>query len=115
MGSSYSLVLNEDGRAVGDVLEQRLSRRLGQPVSVLNFSRDSTGLLTYFDIARVKAAELKPHLMLFVVSTTALGHQRHWRVVHRDPHTPGIWRMAFSLDPTDDLSYHRYQDFWLNQ
>src|SRR5262249_26459690 len=107
LGSSYTMVPNPEGWTVADVLGRRLSERLGKSVSVLNFARDATGVLSYFDIARAKATELKPDLMLFAVSSTGLGYQRHWRVVYRDPQFSGIWRMAFSLDPTDNLSNRR--------
>ena len=113
LGSSYTMVPTDitvptkERETVTDMLEARLSVSLGKPVSVLNFSRDSTGLLTHFDIARAKIPELKPHLLLFVFNTVALGYQRHWRVVHPDPHDAGTWRMAFSLDPTEGLDNHR--------
>jgi hypothetical protein len=107
LGSSFTMVGNKDGLLVHDLLEKRLSERLGRPVSILNFSRDATGLLSSFDIARTKIPELKPDLLLFVFNSTAFGYQRHWRVVHRDPHFSDMWRMAFSLDPHEKLADRR--------
>ena len=107
LGSSFTMVGNKEGLLVHDLLEKRLSEKLGRQVSILNFSRDATGLLSSFDIARAKIAELRPDFLLFVFNTTAFGYQRHWRVVHRDPHFSGMWRMAFSLDPYEKLSDRR--------
>jgi hypothetical protein len=107
LGSSFTMVGNKEGLLVHDLLEKRLSERLGRPVSILNFSRDATGLLNSFDIARTKVPELKPDLLLFVLNTTQFEYQRHWRVVHRDPHSPGMWRMSFSLDPDQRLPDRR--------
>ena len=104
LGSSFTMGKPPDGKLTHDILEEKLSQAIGKPVSILNFSRDSTGLLNSFDIARTKMPELKPDLLLFVFNTTALSHQRHWRVVHRDPYFPGMWRMALALDPSTKLN-----------
>jgi hypothetical protein len=104
MGSSFTMTMTKNGLTVSDVLEKRLSQLTGKSVSILNFSRDSTGILNAFDIAQAGIDKLKPDLMLFVFNTTQFGYQRHWRVVHPDPRYPGIWRMAFSLDPSDKLA-----------
>jgi hypothetical protein len=97
VGSSYSMVGDEKGRFVDEVLMERLSKRLGRHVSVLNFSRDATGVLTYIDTARYEIDKLKPDAVIALINVTALIYQRHWRVVL--PEEDGFRRMYFSLDP----------------
>jgi hypothetical protein len=97
VGSSYSMVGDEKGRLVDEVLMDRLSKRLGRKVSVLNFSRDATGVLTYVDTARYEIEKSKPDAVIALINVTALIYQRHWRVVL--PEEDGFRRMYFSLDP----------------
>jgi len=96
-GSSYTLVhiTGEDTTAIR--LQKALAQRLGKTVHVLNFSRDATGFLTMFDIARSVVRDYKPDLMLFAFNTPALVYGRHWRVVKES--APGMRRMYFTQDP----------------
>lgn len=101
LGSSYTIVRNKDGDLVHNLLQQHLSERLDKRVSIINFSRDSTGLLTVFDIAREKLEELKPDLLLFVFNGTMLAYQRHWRILA--PVAPGYRHLVLSLDPVPEI------------
>jgi len=97
VGSSFSMVPDEKGHLVERVLMERLRSRLNRSVSVLNYSRDSTGVLAYLDMARFKFEESKPHAIIALINTTALVYRRHWRVVL--PEEDGFRRLYFSLDP----------------
>jgi hypothetical protein len=68
VGSSFNLVGDEKGRLSLDLAAEQLSRRTGRRVSILNFSRDATGLLAHMDIARAKIDELKPHVLLVLAN-----------------------------------------------
>lgn len=105
-GSSYTLIDHDmNGDTTSNLLQDMLARRLGKTVHVLNYSRDATGILTMFDIAQARLPIDKPDLAIFTFNTTALGYQRHWRVVAES--RPGFYRMYQSLDPTDKLEPHR--------
>lgn len=99
-GSSYTLVhiTGEDSTAI--LLQKALSHRLGKKVHVLNFSRDATGMLSMFDIAKLVSREFKPDLLLFVFNTPALVYGRHWRVVKRS--SGDFSRMYFTTRPNGD-------------
>jgi hypothetical protein len=86
-------------------LEVLLSKRLGKRVSILNYSRDSTGILSMLDIARERIGVDKPDLLLFTFNSTAVGYQRHWRIVKEV--RPGFFRMYQSLDPTEEPEKNR--------
>lgn len=101
VGSSFSLKGDDQGRLVGDVLMDRLREHLGRPVSVGNFSRDSTGVLSYVDTARANVDQFKPNIIIMLVNTVALTYQRHWRTVL--PYGNGFGRLYFSLDPVESL------------
>jgi hypothetical protein len=106
LGSSFTMG-DPDWR--GDTptnqLEVLLSQRLGKRVSILNYSRDSTGILTMLDIARTRIDIDKPDLLLFTFNSTAFAYQRHWRIVKES--RPGFFRMYQSLDPTERADENR--------
>lgn len=108
-GTSYTMM---DGAGKGvatgrgentmtNLLQEELAKRLGKSVHILNFSRDSTGILTMFDIAKFVARDYKPDLLLFTFNTAALGYRRYWRIVKEV--RPGFYRMYHSLDPSEIL------------
>lgn len=96
-GSSYTQVTDRDGRTAADLLESGLEERFGLSFSVLNFSRDATGLLTSFDMARLLIPQLSPDLVIFAFNGSALGYRRHWRTMV--PVTDNIERLVFMLEP----------------
>jgi hypothetical protein len=69
---------------VSDILARQLSQKLNRHVSILNFSRDSTGVLAYIDIAAAKIPQLKPDVVLMLVNVTGLIYERQWRKVLPD-------------------------------
>lgn len=99
-GSSYTMGPDEQNEQVTDNLAARLSERLGKNVSVMNYSRDATGLLSAFDIADVAIKEFDADLLIFTFNTTGLFYRRHWRVLTEDPEEPSIKRLVFSLENT---------------
>jgi hypothetical protein len=102
VGSSFSMVPDVNGKLIEQVLSERLQKRLNRSVSVLNYSRDSTGLLAYMDMARFKYEESKPHAILALINAPALFYRRHWRVVV--PEQDGFHRLYFSLDRVTDTA-----------
>lgn len=80
LGSSYTL-MGENDNNPAEHMRQALKQKLNRPVAVINLSRDSTGILTMFDIAAEKIAELRPDIILFTFNTSAFGYDRHWRTV----------------------------------
>jgi len=82
VGSSYTLT-NENEQGVGELLRSRLAAALERRVSLINLSRDSTGVLTMFDIAADRIPSLRPDIVLFAFNTAAFGYRRHWREVRR--------------------------------
>ena len=97
VGSSFSMVADEKGKVVDQLLMERLSRRLNRTVSVLNYSRDATGLIAYLNMARFRFDEAKPHIILALINALSLIGRPHWRVVV--PEADGFRRMYFLLDP----------------
>jgi hypothetical protein len=98
-GSSYSLMEDERRRLVNEVLQDRLSARLGRRVHALNFSRDSTGVLSYFDVLAHELPRRRPHAAIVLVNRPGLMYPRHWRSVTDGE--GGFRRMTMSLDPVE--------------
>ena len=101
VGASFTLVGDRGGHLVNELVADELSRRTGKRVSVLNFSRDATGILMHMDMVRAKLDELKPNLVLVAANVTQLIYQRHWRVVTQGAN--GFRRFYFMLDPVEKI------------
>lgn len=101
LGSSFTMLPDQDGRLVNQLLEEVIEDEMEFDAAVLNISRDATGVLTSFDIAAHRLEELKPDLVLFVGNGTSLGYQRHWRFLPKV--TNGFRQLAYSLDPHPDI------------
>jgi hypothetical protein len=84
VGSSYSMVTNQDGMLVNELLIDKLSKLTKKNIFVFNYSRDATGILSNLDIANSVVSDLKPDLILVLANVTALIYQRHWRQVFPD-------------------------------
>lgn len=105
-GSSYTLRdVKGDGRTTTNLLQAALSRELGKTVHILNYSRDSIGILSMVDMARARLPVDKPDLIVFAVNTLSLAYQRNWRFIKESG--PGTWRMYQALDPTDEITPQR--------
>lgn len=127
VGSSFSMIRDGKERLVNEVIMDDLTERLGRSVSVVNFSRDATGVLSYIDAAAVKASELKPDAVILLANTVSLNYRRHWRVVL--PDRDGFSRLWFLLDPIEHPTelnssrmvaqtpfvYSRITDSWCSQ
>ncbi len=108
VGSSLSIIRDDKGQLVNEVMMDDLSERLGKSVSVVNFSRDGTGVLSYIDAAAAKVEELNPDAVILLANTVSLNYRRHWRVVL--PDGDGFNRLWFLLDPIEhptDLNLSR--------
>jgi lysophospholipase L1-like esterase len=81
------------------LLQERLAKRLGRTVNVVNYGRDGTGLLQMFDMAAAKTAERKPKPDLAIIAfiTNDLQRVRFWRAVTK---VDGHWRHLVSPEPT---------------
>jgi hypothetical protein len=102
-GSSYTLMdPGMRGDTSTNLLQDALSRKFEKTAHVLNYSRDSIGILTMFQMAAIRAQMDKPDIILFVFNTAALAYQRNWRVVKESQ--PGFFRMYQTLDPDDKLT-----------
>jgi hypothetical protein len=101
VGASFTLVGDRGGHLVNELVAEELSRRTGKRVSMLNFSRDATGILMHMDMVRAKLDELKPNLVLVAANVTQLIYQRHWRVVTQSAN--GFRRFYFMLDPVEKI------------
>ncbi len=93
------------GDTVTNQLQALLSAQLGKRVSILNYSRDATGILTMADIARARIDTDKPDMILFTFNSTAPAYQRQWRIIKET--RPGFYGMYQSLDPTEDAARDR--------
>jgi hypothetical protein len=101
VGASFTMVGDRGGHLVNELVADELSRRTGKRVSILNFSRDATGILMHMDMVRARLDELKPNVVLVAANVTQLIYQRHWRVVLDDAN--GFHRFYFMLDPVEKI------------
>ncbi len=105
-GSSYTLRdVKANGRTTTNLLQEALSKELGKSVHILNYSRDSIGLMTMVDMAHARLPIDKPDLIVFGFNTLGLIYQRNWRFIKES--SPGLWRMYQSLAPTDEITPQR--------
>lgn len=108
-GSSFTMTHDENGAMATELLEDRLKSRFPS-IHVENVARDSSGILQMFDMAALKARELKPAFMLFLFNTSDLSRPRHWRSVV--PTQGGFYRFYQTTEA--DLSDFRPQSTVLN-
>lgn len=101
-GSSYTLKdVGSQGNTATNLLQEALSAELGKNVHILNYSRDSIGILSMVDMARARLPIDKPDLIVFGFNTLSLAYQRNWRFVKQT--RPGAYRMYQSLAATDEV------------
>jgi len=91
-GSSYT------ASEMTNMVQERLAKQLGKSVCVLNFWRDSTGILTMFDSARANAEKYKPDRVLFALSSTCIPYHRRYRPII--PAREHFWSFYQTTDPT---------------
>lgn len=97
-GDSFTAT-SHNGVTWPNILQQKLTERLGCVAHVVNFARDGAGLLQMFDMAAAKMSELKPDLAIIAFITNDLQRTRFWRTVTK---VDGIWRYLVSPFPTPD-------------
>lgn len=101
-GSSYTLRdVGSQGNTATNLLQEALSAELGKSVHILNYSRDSIGIMTMVDMARARLPIDKPDLIVFGFNTLSLAFQRNWRFVKQTG--PGAYRMYQSLAATAEV------------
>jgi len=88
-------------------LEEDLRAATGRKVSVMNLGRDGAGLLHMFDLAAVKAPELKPHLVIFAYITDDLTRARFWRTTTR---VRGAPRIMTTIEPNPNPDWRTATD-----
>ena len=94
-GSSYTPV------EITNLFQKRLSKKLDKTVCALTFTRGSTGLLAFMDMARVRAERFEPDMILIAFSTTCLRINRRAYVNHRS--REHFWRFYMSVVYSDDV------------
>src|SRR3990172_825440 len=95
-GDSFTATVH-DGVGWPLLLQERLAKRLGRRVHVVNFGRDGYGILQMFDLAAAKIPEWKPDLAIVAFITNDLQRVRVWRTITK---VQGRWRHLVSPDPT---------------
>ncbi|MCC7048156.1 MAG: hypothetical protein IT562_15695 [Alphaproteobacteria bacterium] len=101
-GSSYTLMDEErTGDTATNILQGILSKELGKSVHILNYSRDSIGVMTMFDMARARIPIDKPDLVIFGFNTLGLIYQRNWRFIKES--RPGFYRMYQTMAASDEI------------
>ncbi|MBL8707168.1 MAG: hypothetical protein JNM30_20105 [Rhodospirillales bacterium] len=101
-GSSYTLKdVGSQGNTATNLLQEALSAEMGKKVHILNYSRDSIGILSMVDMARARLPIDKPDLIIFGFNTLSLAYQRNWRFVKQTG--PSAYRMYQSLAATDEV------------
>jgi len=86
---------------VTNVFQDRLSERLGKRVCALTFTKGSTGVLAFMDMARVRAEKYKPDMILIAFSTTCFRINRRAYVNH--PSREHFWRFYQSVIYSDNV------------
>ncbi len=97
-GDSFTATQHE-GRTWAHLLEERLAAELHKKVSVINFSRDGTGILQMFDQAAGRIEEYRPDLAIIAFITNDLQRVRIWRTV---TNASGEWRYLVTTAPERD-------------
>lgn len=97
IGSSFTMLPDQEGLYVNDLLEEFLEDETEFDIAVLNISREATGMLASFDIAVDRISDLKPDLIMMAHNQSMHGYQRHWRIYRKIK--KGYRQLAYSLDP----------------
>jgi len=101
-GSSFSMTGYSEGRMVSQALSEKLSVASGKRVHTLNFSRDATGVLSYFDAARVAVRQFRLDAAIFLINASGVAYQRHWRTVV--PADDGYRRLYMLSEPIEKVA-----------
>jgi hypothetical protein len=78
-GDSFSAFVTPQGVTWPEVLRERLERRLGRPVSLVNFGRDGIGILQMFDMMATLLPKWRPDLVIVAFITDDITRVRIWR------------------------------------
>jgi len=89
-----------DGDTWPNLLQRKLEAAIGKKVHVVNFGRDSYGLLQMVDLAQREVPKWKPDIVIFAFITNDLGRPRYWRVLKE---VRGYWRFIQAMEPDEGI------------
>jgi hypothetical protein len=89
-----------DGNTWPNLLQRKLERATGRKVHVVNFGRDSFGLLQMMDLAAREVPKWQPDYVVFAFITNDLVRPRAWRIVKE---VRGYWRFIMATEPNEAI------------
>jgi hypothetical protein len=98
-GDSFA-TMHFNGDTWPNLLQRKLEQALGKSVHVVNFGRDSYGLLQMLDLAAQEVPKWRPHYVIFAFITNDLTRPRYWRVIKE---VRGHWRFIMAMTPNEGI------------
>jgi len=98
-GDSFA-TMHFNGDTWPNLLQRKLETATGKRVHVVNFGRDSFGLLQMLDLAAREVPRWKPDYVIIAFITNDLIRPRYWRVVRE---VRGHWRMIMAMEPNEHI------------
>lgn len=92
--------MHYDGDTWPNLLQRKLERATGKSVHVVNFGRDSYGLLQMMDLAAREVPQWRPDYVIFAYITNDLVRPRAWRILKE---VRGHWRFIMAMEPNEDI------------
>ncbi len=98
-GDSFA-TMHYDGDTWPNLLQRKLEKATGRSVHVVNFGRDSYGLLQMMDLAAREVPNWRPDYVIFAYITNDLVRPRAWRVIKE---VRGYWRFIMATEPDESI------------
>jgi GDSL-like lipase/acylhydrolase family protein len=98
-GDSFA-TMHFDGDTWPNLFQRKLERALGKRVHVVNFGRDSYGILQMVDLAAREFPRWKPDYVMITFITNDLVRPRSWRVIRE---VNGYWRFVMATHPDEHV------------
>ena len=98
-GDSFA-TMHYDGDTWPNLLQRKLAAATGKSVHVVNFGRDSYGLLQMMDLAAREAPKWRPDYVIFAYITNDLVRPRAWRIIKE---VRGYWRFIMAMEPDEAI------------
>lgn len=98
-GDSFA-TMHFDGDTWPNLLQRKLAAATGRSVHVVNFGRDSYGLLQMMDLAAREVPIWRPDYVIFAYITNDLVRPRAWRVIKE---VRGFWRFIMAMEPDEGI------------
>lgn len=83
-----------------NLFQRKLEKALGKPVHVVNFGRDSYGILQMADLASREVPKWKPQYVIIAFITNDLVRPRYWRVIRK---VGEYWRFLMAMEPNENI------------